>query len=139
MRFLSANASLCCALLFILFTGGCMGYPVDRNDENMTYFMQKVNGTQKYYDALVVSDPDNVTAWCVRGIYYNNNYGQYTEAMESCNRALELDPESGLAWYVKGVILVNTNKRDEARLCFENATKYEPALAKDLPFILGNI
>ncbi len=116
-----------------------MGYPVDRNDENITYFMEKVNGTQKYYDALVVSDPDNVTAWCVRGIYYNNCYGQYTEAMGSCNRALELDPESGLAWYVKGVILVNTNKRDEARLCFENATKYEPALAKDLPFILDNI
>lgn len=101
--------------------------------------MQGANGSRAYYDDLVASDPDNATAWCIRGMYYNNHYDQYAAALESCNKALELDPEYGQAWYLKGVILVNTNKTDEARLCFANATRYDPGLAKNLPFIAGNM
>ncbi|WP_300998961.1 tetratricopeptide repeat protein [Methanoculleus sp.] len=100
--------------------------------------MEKVNESQEYFDNLVASDPVNATAWCVRGMYYNDNYGQYAEAMESCNRALELDPESGLALYLKGVILTNMNVTDEAAACFENATRYDPGLAQYLPFIVGD-
>jgi tetratricopeptide (TPR) repeat protein len=139
MKFLLANACLCCALIFILFTSGCMTNAENPNNEDMTYFMEETNESQEYYDDLVASDPSNATAWCIRGMYYNNCYGQYTEAMESCNKALELDPEYGVAWYLKGVILVNTNKRDEATLCFENATKYDPELTKYLPFISDKI
>jgi superkiller protein 3 len=101
--------------------------------------MEKVNESQEYYDNLVALEPNNATAWCIRGMYYNDNYGQYAEAMTSCNKALELDPEYGIAWYLKGVILINTNMTDEARLCFENATRYDPGLAKDVQFVVGNI
>ncbi len=138
MKFLSPTACLCCALMFIIFSSGCTTYIESRNNENMTYFMEKVNESQEYFDNLVASDPVNATAWCVRGMYYNDNYGQYAEAMESCNRALELDPESGLALYLKGVILTNMNVTDEAAACFENATRYDPGLAQYLPFIVGD-
>ncbi len=138
MRLLSANACLCCALIVILFSSGCTTYIENQDNMNITYFMEKVNESQEYYDGLVASDPTNATAWCIRGMYYNNCYGQYAEALESCNKALELDPESGIAWYLKGVILTNMNVTDEAAACFENATRYDPGLAQYLPFIVDN-
>ena len=98
-------------------------------------FLEKLNETQEYYDRLVISDPNNAIAWCIRGMCYNNNYDQYDEAMESCNKALELNPEYGVAWYLKGVILINTNKNDEAKLCFRNATKYDIRLTPYIPSI----
>jgi superkiller protein 3 len=101
--------------------------------------MENVNESQEYYDNLVASDPVNATAWCIRGMYYNNCYGQYAEALESCNKALELDPEYGLAWYLKGVILTNMNMTDGAALCFENATRYDPDLAQYLPLVAENM
>jgi tetratricopeptide (TPR) repeat protein len=139
MKFLSANACLCCALLVILFSSGCTADTENMDNSNMTYFMEKTNESREYYDNLVASDPDNATAWCIRGMYYNDNYSQYEKAMENCNKALELDPECGIAWYLKGVILLNTNKADEAALCFENATKYDPELAQYLPFTVGSV
>ncbi len=132
---LSANARLCCALIVILLTSGCMTNAENRSN----YILEKMNASQEYYDDLVTSDPGNATAWCIRGMYYLDCNGQDAEAMESCNRALELDPESGIAWFLKGVILVNTYKRDEALLCFENATKYDPGLTKDVLFVTGNM
>jgi len=132
MTSLPTTIYLCCTLLFILFTCGCVANTENLNNKNMSYFWEKTNASQEYYDNLVASEPDNATAWYIRGMYYNDCYGQYTEAMESCNKALVLDPEYGEAWYLKGVIHFNTNKRDEAALCFENATRYKPELAKEL-------
>ncbi len=115
-------ACLCCALIVTLSSGGCTANTKD----------------QEYYDNWVAAEPDNAEAWCIRGMYYNDNYGQYAEAMESCNRALELDPGYGLAWYLKGVILTNMNMTGEATPCFENATRYDPGLAKSVQAVAGN-
>jgi len=134
MKAPSPTACLCCALIIVLFSGGCITHTGDRAG-----FMENVNESQEYYDNLVASDPVNATAWCIRGMYYNDNYNQYAEAMASCNKALELDPEYGLGWYLKGVILTNMNMTDEAALCFENATRYDPGLAKDVQFVVGNM
>ena len=120
MKAPSPTACLCCALVLILFTSGC------------------ITKNQEYYDNQVAAEPDNPEAWCIRGMYYNNYHNQYAEAMESCNKALELDPEYGLAWYLKGVILTNMNMTDEAAACFENATRYDPELARNLPFVAEN-
>jgi len=68
-------------------------------------------------------------------MFYNGNYGRYDEAMKSCNRALELNPEYGLAWYLKGIIFLNTNQESESASCFLNATKYDPALIVYVPVI----
>ena len=115
-------ACLCCALIVTLSSSGCTANTKD----------------QEYYDNWVAAEPDNAEAWCIRGMYYNDNYGQYAEAMESCNKALELDPEYGLAWYLKGVILTNMNMTGEATPCFENATRYDPGLEKSVQAIVGN-
>jgi superkiller protein 3 len=119
MEALSPTACLCYVLIIMLFSSGCITYAE----------------SQEYYDDRVAAEPNNAEAWCIRGMYYNNYHNQYTEAMESCNKALELDPEYGLAWYLKGVIMTNMNMTDEAAACFENATRYDPGLAQDLSFI----
>ena len=120
---------LCCVSV------GCVTDTENRDMAPPKEFLEKLNGTQEYYDKLVISDPNNATAWCIRAMCYNNNYDQYNEAMESCNKALELNPEYGVAWYVKGIILINTNKNDEAKLCFRNATKYDIRLTPYIPSI----
>ena len=122
MKAPSPTACLCCVLTIMLFSSGCITY----------------TGSQEDYDNRVVTEPNNAEAWCIRGMYYNNHHNQYAEAMESCNKALELDPEYGLAWYLKGVILTNMNMTDEAGACFENATRYDPGLAQDLSFVAEN-
>ena len=116
---------LCCVSV------GCVGDTKNPDTMFTEEWMEKVNASQEYYDTLVVSDPDNAEAWCYRGMYYNDNFGQYGEAMKSCEKALELDPKYGLAWYLKGIILMNTNRNCESLSCFENATRYDPELALD--------
>lgn len=139
MKVLLSNAFLCCALLAVLFSSGCITSTENRDNGDAADFMKTVNGSQGYYDDQVSSDPTNATAWCIRAMYYNDYYNQYDKAMESCDKALELDPEYGLAWFVKGIILTNMNRTDEAALCFENATRYDPELKKELSFIVDGV
>jgi len=122
-------------LLLCCIFSGCIGNIENTDNVQLSQFKEKVNNSQEFYDELVASDPNNATAWCIRGMYYNDNYDQYDEALKSANRALELNPEYGLAWYLKGVILMNMNQNYEAKLCFQNATKYDPGLAGYMPAI----
>ncbi len=118
---------LCCVM-----SVGCVGDDSASLDTMPTKeFMETVNASQEYYDTLVLSDPDNAEAWVYRGMYYNDNWGQYDEALVSCEKALELDPEYGMAWFLKGIILMNMNRHCESLPCFENATRYDPKLAPD--------
>lgn len=131
MKSLIPKLSLCGIGILILYTGGCITADTGKTDSsNLSQFKERVNESQEYYDELVNSDPENATAWCIRGMFYNNNYNQYDEALASCNHALELDPEYGLAWYLKGIIYLNMENGPEAELCFQNATRYDPSLAQ---------
>jgi tetratricopeptide (TPR) repeat protein len=85
---------------------------------------EKIHAGQGDYDRLVLADPDNATAWLIRGMYYNDAFGQYGEALRCYNRSLELDPASGPAWYAKGVALRNMQRFNESGTCFEQAGKY---------------
>lgn len=112
-------------VLFLLLAGcGCIARSGDTYPANATAFAEKVNASRPYYDDLVRSDPDNSTAWLIRGMYYNNAFGQYDEALRSYNRSLELKPDYGLAWYAKGITLQNLRRFNESEKCFENARNY---------------
>ncbi|WAI00220.1 tetratricopeptide repeat protein [Methanogenium organophilum] len=120
---------LCCVM-----AAGCLADDrISPDGMPSNEFLEEVNGSLEYYDALVQSDPENAEAWFIRGMYYNNFYEQYDEAMVSCEKALELDPEYAGAWFLKGVILTNTGKKDEAKGCFDNATKYDISLISLVP------
>jgi len=128
------------ALVFLscVMSVGCVGDGnISPDGMPSKEFLEKVNASQEYYDTLVLSDPDNAEAWVYRGMFYNDNnidnFSQYDEAMISCEKALELDPEYGMAWFLKGIILMNTGKNDAAKVCFQNATKYDPGLIAYIP------
>ena len=108
---------------------GCGCTSQDLPERNSSSFADTVRGYQDYYDTIVIDDPLNATAWCMRGNYYNDAFGQFEKALESYNRSLELDPEYGYAWFSKGVTLQNMQQFDESRICFGKSVRYDPTLA----------
>ena len=126
--------SLFFLMLLLFLCCGCLGDSGENDQEKIKEFAAKVNSSREYYDQMVESDPNNATAWCIRGMYYNNgNFNQYEEALESADRALEIDPEYGLAWLLRGYVLLNTGNVSEAELSFENAIRYDPGLEEFIP------
>jgi tetratricopeptide (TPR) repeat protein len=116
-----------------LLSSGCTDHSDEDSREKLAEFAANANASAEYYDQMVESDPENATAWCTRAMYYNGNFHQYEKALGSVNRSLELEPEYALAWYVKGIILLNSGDKDGASLCFDNAVKYDPSLAGSIP------
>ena len=94
-----------------------------------------MNDSQEYYDRLVVTAPNDSVAWCTRGLFYNNYLSQNVITLECANRSLELNPEYGLAWFLKGIAYMNLESYQEAESCFKNATKYDPELTIYVPYI----
>jgi tetratricopeptide (TPR) repeat protein len=114
---------------------GCIFMSPMMSEEDHMHFAEEINASQGYYDTLVKEDSLNATAWCIRGNYYNNAFGQYEEALQSYNRSLELNPEYGYAWFSKGVTLRNMGYYNESRECFEKSPTYDPTLRR----VIGQI
>jgi len=112
-----------------LFICGCITQNSAIVEKNYTQFAEEINTSQSYYDQMVSADPLNATAWCIRGNYYNNVFNQYDKALESYNRALELDPHNGYCWYSKGITLQNMMQFNESKICFNNAKQTDPTLS----------
>lgn len=111
-------------ILLLFFSSGCVN-PVSIGEErNNLQFAKEINQSQSYYDNLVVFDPENATAWVLRGNYYNDAFNQYETALQSYNKAIEIDPKNGYAWYSKGITLQNMHRLNESEVCFEKAKQY---------------
>jgi tetratricopeptide (TPR) repeat protein len=52
--------------------------------------------------------------------------GRFEEAILSLDKALEIDPRNGNAWYSKGQNLDSLNRLDEAIHCFDKALEIIP-------------
>lgn len=52
--------------------------------------------------------------------------GMYEKAVEYCDRALEINPDSSDAWNNKGVALYNLDRIDEALECYNRALEIDP-------------
>lgn len=57
------------------------------------------------------------------------NLGRMDEALQSINRALEMDSDDVAAWIGKGNILVHRGQLDEALFCFDKAIELNPNVA----------
>ncbi|OPY36237.1 MAG: Tetratricopeptide repeat protein [Methanoregula sp. PtaU1.Bin051] len=118
---------LCSAVLVTLFfLCGCVVQNPILPEQNSTRFAERVNASQIYYDRMVQDDPRNATAWCIRGMYYIDAFGQYEKALQSCDRGLGLDPENAVCWYSKGITLHNMKRFGEAKTCLDRANRIDP-------------
>jgi len=117
------NIVILSVCILLLVSCGCIAPFPARDHTNVTAFAEEIHSGQNYYDDLVISDPPNATAWLIRGMYYNDAFGQYEEALRSYNRSLELDPDNALAWYAKGITLQNMHRLNESKICFGKAGK----------------
>lgn len=100
-------------------------------------FAEKASASLKDADRMVEENPQNATAWCIRGMSYNNGFGQYDVAIESYNRGLALDPANAICWLGKSITLQNMRQYDEAATCFETACRLDPTL-RDYQINFGN-
>jgi tetratricopeptide (TPR) repeat protein len=114
-------------LVAFLFICGCMVQNPLIPENNPSQFAERVNASQRYFDQMVRDDPRNATAWCIRGMYYNDAFGQYEKALQSYDQGLGLDRMNGLCWYSKGITLQNMKQFDEAKTCLEKAIEIDPS------------
>ena len=110
-----------------LISSGCSSSQEDTSGQARA-FAEKANASLKNADRMVDEDPQNATAWCIRGMSYNNVLGQYDVAIESYNRGLALDPKNAICWLGKSITLQNMRQYDEANTCFETACRLDPTL-----------
>jgi tetratricopeptide (TPR) repeat protein len=52
----------------------------------------------------------------------HDSQGRYEEAIESYDKALQIDPDDADAWFDKGETLKKMGKLTEAEKCFEKST-----------------
>jgi len=110
-----------------LSASGC-SFPGEDTAGHARAFAEKANASLKNADRMVYEDSQNATAWCIRGMSYNNVLGQYDVAIESYNRGLALDPENAICWLGKSITLQNMRQYGEADACFETACRLDPSL-----------
>ena len=67
----------------------------------------------------------NARDWLSRGLVLGN-LGRHEEALESFDRAIELDPNDALAWLSRGAALGNLGRHQEALESFDKAIELDP-------------
>jgi tetratricopeptide (TPR) repeat protein len=54
------------------------------------------------------------------------NQGRYNEAIQACDKAIELDPKYAMPWNNKGGALFFLGRYDDAIQAYDKATKLDP-------------
>jgi len=86
------------------------------------HFSKIVNRSKKIlasFDHALTLDPNNATAWCLKGICFRN-LDRDEEALEALDHALTLDPNNAAAWYLKGVSLIDIDQEQNKRISVDS-------------------
>lgn len=59
------------------------------------------------------------SVWYVKGIALNG-LGRFEEALQACDKALELSPDYTNIWLVKGIALTELGRYEEAQIAFKS-------------------
>ena len=59
---------------------------------------------------------------------------EYLPAIQACNRAIELDPQTGLAYHIRGVVFLGLSNPQQGRTDLEHAWKIDPQNATYFSF-----
>jgi tetratricopeptide (TPR) repeat protein len=114
---------------------------IEKDEESSGYIYGKLgwlyNDKERYDDAIAVlkkaivydsEDPANREE--IGYAYYAK--GDYEQAMTQLNKAIEINAESWLGYYYKGLCFVNTNKKGDAMGMYYKLKELNPDQAKTL-------
>lgn len=79
-----------------------------------------------YYQSAINSKPQRIEGWYNQAIYFQEN-GYLDRAMDNYDEILKIDPQSYLAHYNQGyLLLVHAEQFNDAKAKFDLALTYEP-------------
>ena len=64
-------------------------------------------------------------AWIDKGVELSN-LGRHEEALQACDRAIKIDPNSAEAWFLTGAALFGLSRYEEAIQAYEQTSKLAP-------------
>jgi superkiller protein 3 len=76
-----------------------------------------------------ISDTERVLLLCQEGMLLAK-LGRHQEALASCDRAMELQPDSEEVWHSRGIILMRVRRYNEALEHFNRALQIQPNYGK---------
>ncbi|HIK17911.1 MAG TPA: tetratricopeptide repeat protein [Leptolyngbyaceae cyanobacterium M33_DOE_097] len=93
--------------------------------------MKKYEAAIAAYDEALKGDVNRNDKPTLTDIWVNRSaalwqLSQYPEALDSANRAVEINPKSAIAWYNRGVALLALNQPEEAIKSYNRAVKLNP-------------
>ncbi len=77
----------------------------------------------------IALQPENATAWVIRGALLHNNLGRYEEALASHEQAITLQPNNATAWGNRGITLNELGRYEEALTSYDQALSRQPDFA----------
>ncbi|MCK4795939.1 MAG: tetratricopeptide repeat protein [Spirochaetes bacterium] len=99
------------------------------NQGNDFYFKEDYESAIKAYDRTIELKPDNVIAWCNKGVALGE-LCRFDEALKVFEKAIELKPDYAEAWSNKGVTLYKLGRYTEALKVTEKAIELKPDYAE---------
>jgi tetratricopeptide (TPR) repeat protein len=79
------------------------------------------NQTVKVLEEASKLTPQDKDLWINGGILLSAHLGRYYDALKYYERALQIDPSDGYAWYAKGEALRSLGRTSEADAAFAKA------------------
>lgn len=87
-------------------------------------------GAKKNLLKVVERSPHNYDAWYNLGLAYRSGSDNRT-ALHCFDRALEIDPENHAVYFMKGKVLEETGREEEALESYRYAVKFSPDMVDD--------
>ncbi len=96
-----------------------------------------LDASSALYESRTVDSGSTPEAWSNKGAALAQS-GQFEEALECYDRAIELKPDDAGAWNNKGIALYSLERYEEAKSALEQATRLGSPQARQLLKRLGN-
>ncbi len=95
---------------------------------NILRVMKRYGESVESFDQLIKLDGNNAQAYNDRALILSGGMRQHDEALDSMEKALQINPADANYWFNKGMILEKTERYAEAQEAYRQAATLNPSL-----------